>query len=61
MPIFQYYCEKCNKHEDRLVRFDDRDEQYCSCSKSKKMMREDVLGIPLHSFKGNWYKTTKRY
>jgi putative FmdB family regulatory protein len=29
MPIYGYICLECVKHEERNVKIDDRDEQFC--------------------------------
>lgn len=60
MPIFTFRCEKCEKIEDRTVKYSEIDDQVCSCQESAKMLHQFN---PSGNFilKGVWYKNSKRY
>jgi putative FmdB family regulatory protein len=38
MPLHTYHCEKCEKDEDRLVKFSDADAQTCACGEPLKIV-----------------------
>ena len=59
MPQFEYKCSKCGKHEDRIVRLAERDNQVCksddcgveSCEKPR-MERVEISQTAKMGF--NW-------
>lgn len=53
MPIFDFYCKKCNKTEERLVRRDDIDKQKCNICE-RKMPKTDEIHKSSFILKGNW-------
>lgn len=61
MPLFDFYCPKCKKEEERLVNNTDVNHQYCECNSKKPMQKMDKLGINGLQFKGKWFKTSGEY
>jgi putative FmdB family regulatory protein len=64
MPIYEYYCEKCEKTQDLRVNFSDADEQYCKCSDNEpptKLIRVESFTNNAFHLKGTWFKTRKTY
>lgn len=63
MPIYEYYCPKCEKSEDRLVNYSNSHEQYCKCDENDPSLLERIESMTNNAFhlKGVWYKTRKTY
>jgi len=62
MPIYEYYCEKCEKKQDLRVNFSNADEQYCNCSEEPtKLQRVESFTNNSFHLKGVWYKTRRTY
>lgn len=55
MPIFDYVCPKCKKKESRIVKFDNMDEQYCSCDKEQKVDRIPSFSTAFILKGSRWY------
>lgn len=61
MPIYTFVCEKCNKKEDRLVKYSEIDNQICDCDKESKMLKSDEPNRTSFMLKGKWFKNTGSY
>lgn len=45
MPVYEYLCPNCGKQEDRMVKFEDRNNQVCQCGeKTNKRISAPNLG-----------------
>ncbi len=61
MPIYEYFCERCKKVQDRLVTFRNADDQKCDCEDDTPLKRTDTPQTSTFSLKGNWFKTRGSY
>jgi putative FmdB family regulatory protein len=62
MPIFEYKCDKCDKVEDKLVKFAEEENDFeCECENKGILKRVDKIHNACFHLKGRWYKTTKSY
>lgn len=62
MPIYEFYCEKCNKKYDKLLFHSElNNTQYCECDNTTPLQQTDTIHTTTFNLKGKWYKTTKSY
>lgn len=61
MPIYDYVCVKCDKHEERLVSISEAEKQLCDCEDGAKMDRTENVANTSFALKGVWFKTHRRY
>ena len=62
MPIFEYQCDKCQKIEDKMVKFSEDEKEFeCECEHNGILRKIDKIHATTFHLKGRWYKNTKSY
>lgn len=59
MPIFEYYCEECDKAEDYIVKSSEDTVKCKTCG--KQGLEKRFPNKMTFNLKGNWFKTRGRY
>ena len=54
MPLHDFICERCDKVEERYIKFDDLEKQVCKCG--GKMRHVYLKGAPVHIFREGFYE-----